>query len=169
MLSRLRQLPKPERQDLLPAFWRLLVARTALFFGIRRAAGWLSGSKKRETELDLILWQRRALALKRVGGRIPGVACLTRALALRSWMRRQGLPAQMIIGVATAQNTPRYARLGRNKRPTNRRNSHQHPALPGNPATLSKFCQNSRSPLAFRLTPIPPQCYSSPINVTGFN
>jgi len=106
MLSRLRQLPKPERQDLLPAFWRLLVARTALFFGIRRAAGWLSGSKKRETELDLILWQRRALALKRVGGRIPGVACLTRALALRSWMRRQGLPAQMIIGVATAQNTP---------------------------------------------------------------
>lgn len=106
MLSRLRQLPPAERRDLFPALWRLLIARGCLVFGIQRAARWLDGNQNAEIELDLLAWQRRALALKRVGGRLPGVACLTRALALRWWMRRHGLAAEMVIGVAAARNAP---------------------------------------------------------------
>jgi len=47
------------------------------------------------------IWQRRALALKRLAPRLPGTHCLARALALRWWMRSQGLDAQMKIGIRT--------------------------------------------------------------------
>jgi hypothetical protein len=103
MLNRLRQLPADDRRQLWPAFWRLVVARAALSAGIRRSAGWLDGlNEDSHREVDLSTWRLRALALRRVGARLPGVACLTRALALRWWMRSQGIHAELIIGAQSA-------------------------------------------------------------------
>ncbi len=116
MPGRWRQLPRQERRDLWPAAWRLLVARLCLLAGIARSQRWLGGN----SELDIPdqiregslagnrdervsaqdeIWQRRALALKRIGSRMPDTHCLARALALRWWMRTNHLPAQMKIGV----------------------------------------------------------------------
>ena len=52
------------------------------------------------------IWQRRALALKRVGAALPGTRCLARALALRWWMRNAGLAASLRIGIARASARP---------------------------------------------------------------
>lgn len=99
MIKRFFQLPKTERRDLYSAAWRLLVVRLALLFGIRRSLAWLDGfSPNRSAGPDLSVWRRRAMALKRVGSRLPGVACLARAIALRWWMRSAGLDARMLIG-----------------------------------------------------------------------
>ncbi|AKS42745.1 lasso peptide biosynthesis B2 protein [Wenzhouxiangella marina] len=119
MLARWRQLSRMERRALWPAAWRLLLARLCLLGGIRRAQRWLGdvGALKLPEQLgeedqgqarpggvglpepDMVIWQHRATALKRIGARIPDTHCLARALALRWWMRSQGLPAEMRIGV----------------------------------------------------------------------
>lgn len=104
MFEHLRQLPASDRRELLPALGRLVVTRICLLFGIRRTARWLSGAVAHQAEPDLIVWQRRAVALKRVGRRLPGVACLTQALALRWWMRSNGLDAQIRIGIRQSEN-----------------------------------------------------------------
>ncbi len=108
MLNIFRNLSKNERQDLWPAAWRLGVARICLTGGIQRTQRWLGGMEplpeSLSAETELTAWQRRALALRRVGNRIPDTHCLARALALRWWMRSKGLDAQMRIGVRAGED-----------------------------------------------------------------
>lgn len=105
MIRRFFKLPKPERRDLYAAAWRLLVVRLCLVFGIQRSVRWLDGYQaKAGAEPDLACWRRRAVALRRLGARLPGVECLARAIALRWWMRSQGVDARMLIGVRPGED-----------------------------------------------------------------
>ena len=105
MFTRYRNLPKPERQDLWQAAWRLVVVRVCLLAGIRRTENWLGRPNTNPAKTgDHDLWHRRALALKRVAPRTPRTHCLARALALRWWMRSVGLDAQIKIGVRKGAN-----------------------------------------------------------------
>ena len=100
MIRRYFKLSPDERRDLYAAAWRLVVVRVLLLFGIRRSVRWLDGFRPQlAAGADLLLWQRRADALKRLGARVPGIACLARAIALRWWMRSAGLDARLLIGV----------------------------------------------------------------------
>lgn len=109
MLRRIRQLSWSERRDLWSAFWRLVIVRLSLLTGgigktLERCGGLESGLQASLDEAELARWRRRALAFKRVGRFIPKVRCLARSLALRWWMRSQGLHAQIVIGVRKADN-----------------------------------------------------------------
>lgn len=101
LVTRLRQLDRQQRRDLWPAAWRLLVVRAMLMLSsIDRTQCRLGGvSAGDSATFEAHIWQRRALALKRVGAALPGTRCLARALALRWWMRNAGLPAHLRIGV----------------------------------------------------------------------
>jgi hypothetical protein len=112
VFNRFFQLPKPERRDLFPAFRRLVVVRICLLAGIRKTLAWQDrrglayktggqAGAARDDARDLEIWQRRALALKRIAPRLPRTHCLARALALRGWMRSVGLDAEMKIGIRT--------------------------------------------------------------------
>ncbi|MGY6553175.1 MAG: lasso peptide biosynthesis B2 protein [Wenzhouxiangella sp.] len=106
MLKRLRKLPNHERADLLPALWRVLAARICLSLGIQRALRLLGGridARKEPTANELDGWYRRAKAIRRVGARVPGVRCLCRSVALRWWMRQQGINARLVIAVSSGQ------------------------------------------------------------------
>ncbi|WP_376694379.1 lasso peptide biosynthesis B2 protein [Wenzhouxiangella sp. EGI_FJ10409] len=99
---RWRALPAPQRRDLFSAAWRLPLAHAVMRLGGLRRAQRLLGRRKSARETSpaaAATWRRRALALKRVGARLPGVHCLSRSLCLWSWMRRAGLDAQLKIGV----------------------------------------------------------------------
>lgn len=88
--------------DLVRAFWRLLVVRFLLAtVGIKRTQQWLPLDPAVEDDrvADLAAWRRRALAIKRVGARLPGVRCLARALCLCWWMRSRGVTAELRMGV----------------------------------------------------------------------
>ena len=101
-LARLQQLPELERKDLPPALWRLLIVRILLATaGIKRTQRWLVAGPPEDGEhkADLATWQRRALAIKRVGARLPGVRCLARALCLCWWMRSSGIAVELRMGV----------------------------------------------------------------------
>ena len=102
VFTKLRRLPAGERTDLVRAFWRLLVVRLLLAtVGIKRTQQWLplDPAVKDDRVADLAAWRRRALAIKRVGARIPGVRCLARSLCLCWWMRREGLAAELRMGI----------------------------------------------------------------------
>ncbi|MEE4638081.1 MAG: lasso peptide biosynthesis protein, partial [Wenzhouxiangella sp.] len=102
LLPRYRALPVEERRELLPAAWRLLLIRFSLLGSIEGTRQRFSGRKRCERTLtdpeERLVWERRATALRRVGSRLPGVHCLARSLALRWWMRSQGIAAVMIMG-----------------------------------------------------------------------
>ncbi len=105
VIRRYLQLPKAERRDLYSAAWRLLVVRILLLFGIQRSLDWLGGTAAANPPTPgHTIWQRRAKALRRVGARLPGVACLARAVALRWWMRAHGLDARILIGVRPGED-----------------------------------------------------------------
>lgn len=101
MLIRYRALPVAERRDAWSALWRLLVVRFSLIGGVHRTRRWLGGSARLASSTlslaEQTLWARRALALQRVGRRLPGVQCLARSLALRWWMRASAIDAMLII------------------------------------------------------------------------
>jgi hypothetical protein len=102
LLRRLRAMPGAERRDLLAGAWRLPLAHLCMrLLGIRRSQRLLgrlrSGPGGADSEADP--WRRRALALRRVGARLPGVHCLSRSLCLWCWMRRRGLEPRLRIGV----------------------------------------------------------------------
>jgi hypothetical protein len=102
LIRRWRQLPPDEQQDLWPAGWRLLLVWLLLgSIGLRRTGRLLGGNGRRPAaaSVDVAAWRRRALALRRVGGRLPGARCLARALCLHWWMQREGIAAVMKMGV----------------------------------------------------------------------
>lgn len=45
------------------------------------------------------IWRRRALALRRIGARLPGCHCLARSIALSNWLNRAGCPNTLKIGI----------------------------------------------------------------------
>ena len=104
---RYRALPSPQRRDLWGALWRLLLVRALMVFGVHRTRRMLAGTRCLQAgavELDALKrWQERALALKRVGHRLPGVHCLARSLALRWWMRSSGVDVRLIMGARRSQ------------------------------------------------------------------
>ncbi len=100
LLQRLRDLPGPERRDLLAAAWRLPLAHISMrLLGLRRSQRLLGRLSARAGTPPVEKWQRRAVALRRVGARLPGVHCLSRSLCLWCWMRRSGLDPELRIGV----------------------------------------------------------------------
>jgi len=105
VLKRFRNLSRAERRDLWPAVWRLSCVWCLLpVLGVERSRSWLSSLQRRpgygsDGQPDLQVWSRRAQALKRVGGRMPGVHCLARSLCLWWWMRGAGLDPALEIGV----------------------------------------------------------------------
>jgi len=104
---RFRQLPGDERADLLPATWRLLAVWLLLgTVGLKRSRRWLNRRACQPTASDheLACWRRRALALRRIGARLPGARCLARALCLWWWMRSAGLDAEIVMGVRRDEN-----------------------------------------------------------------
>ena len=104
MLSRLRQLSKAELLDLYPALWRLALVRFSLLvFGFRRTLERFDQSHANQlappSPVELESWRRRSRAFRRVGRLIPQAHCLARSIALRWWMRSQGVHALLKIGV----------------------------------------------------------------------
>jgi len=101
-LARFRRLPALERSDLWPAAWRLVWVWLLLgIFGLARSRRWLSARKVSATadQAAVALWSRRATAIRRIGARLPGARCLARALCLCWWMRREGLAAELRMGI----------------------------------------------------------------------
>lgn len=94
--------------ELWPAFWRLVRVRLALArHSVKHCEQHFDGglddqaaSQAEDTDPQVLhTWRRRALAFKRVNRLVPGAHCLARSLALRWWMRSQGLPARLVIGI----------------------------------------------------------------------
>lgn len=69
--------------------------------GVQRTQTWLARlTPSGELKLDTAdVWHRRALALRRVGARIPGARCLARAMVLWWWMRSAGFDPILRMGV----------------------------------------------------------------------
>lgn len=105
MLAKLQSLSPIERRALAPGLARLLITRLILLFGIRNASNWL-GQEVKETQepFNKELWEARGRAMQRLSSRLPGIACLTQSLALRWWMRANGLDARMRIGVRQTED-----------------------------------------------------------------
>lgn len=105
MLSKFQSLPADERRALVQGAFRLTVTRLFMFAGIATAAKWLGrDTPDGDQYFDQLLWEVRATALQRLTSRLPATACLARALSLRWWMRSQGFPAIMKIGVKKEKN-----------------------------------------------------------------
>jgi len=104
LLAKLQSMTTTERRALAPGLARLLVARLFLVFGIRKTSRWLGRINKRaQAPFDSRLWEARGRVVKGLSARLPGMACLTQSLALRWWMRADGLEARMKIGVRQVQ------------------------------------------------------------------
>ncbi len=101
-LDRWQTLDAFDRRALPSAAWRLFVVRISLaVLGVQRTQRKL-GRFAPAGVLTLEMadpWHRRALALRRVGGRIPGARCLARAMVLWWWMRSEGLDPRLCMGV----------------------------------------------------------------------
>lgn len=103
LLRAYRLLNRQERRELLAALWRLAVIRISLLFGIERTRKRFSGRKNKSlrplAKTEQPAWEARAKALRRATSALPGAACLARSLALRWWMRSEGIQADCQIGV----------------------------------------------------------------------
>ncbi len=103
MLARYLALPVTERRALWSATWRLILIRLSLLGSIQNTRARFGGQADCVRSIadpeEWSRWQMRALALRRAGSRLPGVHCLARSLALRWWMRSEGIDADCLIGV----------------------------------------------------------------------
>jgi len=89
--------------DLMGAGPRVVVVWALLpFVRVRRLRRWFGGRRAvgADSAADVELWRRRALAVRRVGARLPGCRCLARSLALGWWMGSRGVAHRLCIGVA---------------------------------------------------------------------
>lgn len=84
---------------------RLMLVRTLLaFLGAHRTARWLAPEigPAETTALPVqvpVIWINRANAIRRIATFVPSTQCLARAITLVWWARRNGLPAQLYVGV----------------------------------------------------------------------
>ncbi len=84
---------------------RLLLVRALLAcFGAHRTARWLvpeinSAETSVVRDETLVTWVNRANGIRRVAHFLPSTQCLARAVTLVWWARRNGLPAQLYVGV----------------------------------------------------------------------
>lgn len=73
------------------------------FLGLYRGARWVfpraSHSAAAGPAIDVAMWQRRTIAIRRVAWRIPDAHCIVRASTLAAWMQGAGLPARVVAGV----------------------------------------------------------------------
>lgn len=103
MLKAYLQLAQAQRHDLHAALWRLIVIRISLLTGIeqtrKRFGGLPDCQLKPMTPAEHPVWEARATAMRRAASRLPDTACLARSLALRWWMRANGIDAECRIGV----------------------------------------------------------------------
>lgn len=101
-LERWKSLDSFDRRAIFSAGWRLVFVRISLaLLGVQRTQrqfGRLASAGELKLELAEP-WHRRALALRRVGGRIPGARCLARAMVLWWWMRTEGFDPKLCMGV----------------------------------------------------------------------
>lgn len=97
-----RRLTRQERRLLWPALGYVLITRICLaLLGLKRCLSLLDGRDANEGQGRN--WEAQARAILRAGNRVPGARCLVRAIALRWWMRRSGEPAELAIGVKSAE------------------------------------------------------------------
>ena len=105
------RLSRAEWTDLTAAAPRLLLVWTLLpIAGIARTRRWTCRTvpKGRATKpFGPETWRRRAIALKRIGARLPGCRCLARSIALSAWLTRHGHPNQLHIGITGTHATLR--------------------------------------------------------------
>jgi len=66
---------------------------------IRRWLGTTANGQGRVPPYDPDLWQRRAVAIRRIGARLPGCHCLARSITLSNWLQRAGHPNTLKIGI----------------------------------------------------------------------
>ena len=105
----MKHLTWPEWRDLSVAAPRLLVVWALLpVAGIARVRRWLGKSPTRQgraPEYDPKLWQRRAIAIRRIGSKIPGCYCLARSITLSNWLNRAGHTNTLKIGISGTATT----------------------------------------------------------------
>jgi hypothetical protein len=112
LLARARRLASTESYHLLRALFLLLEIDLRLrWTGFARLQGALCRPTPRRTvgplhelpsERELIRAQHMARALRRVARFVPRTRCLHRALALLLWLRRQGVVADLRMGVRSS-------------------------------------------------------------------
>ena len=104
-------LSRPEWADLIAAAPRLVLAWALLpLLGIARTRRWTNraGLTGRAAEpFDAATWRRRAVALRRIGARLPGCRCLARSITLSAWLTRRGHANQLHIGITGTHATLR--------------------------------------------------------------
>lgn len=98
----MRRLSVQEWSDILGAAPRVVVVWALLpLVRVRRLRAWFGGrAAVSGAAVDAAPWRRRALAIRRVGARLPGCRCLARSLALGWWMGSHGVAHRLCIGVA---------------------------------------------------------------------
>lgn len=104
------------------ALWWLL--RVARALRGRRRSVWLqtglaapAGLRTQLRDSEFETWVERCNAIQAVAQRLPGFACLVRACALASWLRRHGYAAAVVMAVWRTKAPGRglghaYVRLG---------------------------------------------------------
>jgi hypothetical protein len=100
--SRFARATTRERIDALNALWRVIVVRALLAtIGVRRTQSLLVKPAPRRSvdPLDVALWSRRVVAIRRAAARVPGAVCLARSLTLCWWMSGAGLRPELKMGV----------------------------------------------------------------------
>jgi hypothetical protein len=108
-VRKLRALSGTEWADLALGAPRLVVVWALLpVTGIRRLRRWTdAGDSDRSGAVEVERWCRRAVALRRIGARLPGCRCLARSMALSWWMGSAGVAHRLRIGVAGTAATLR--------------------------------------------------------------
>jgi hypothetical protein len=108
VVRKLRALSRAEWADLALGAPRLVVVWALLpVTGIRRLRRWTGRGPDRSGAVDFERWRRRAVALRRIGARLPGCRCLARSMALSWWMGSAGVGHRLRIGVAGTAATLR--------------------------------------------------------------
>jgi len=96
-------------RDLAQAGPRLLLVWALLpVTGIARIRRWLGRPPPRQgraPNYDPDLWQRRAVAIRRIGARLPGCHCLARSITLSNWLNRAGHTNTLKIGISGTATT----------------------------------------------------------------
>ena len=105
----MKRLIWPEWRDLCVASPRLLLVWALLpVAGIARVRRWLGRPAVLQggaSHYDPGLWQRRALAIRRIGARLPGCHCLARSITLSNWLNRAGHSNTLKIGISGTATT----------------------------------------------------------------